>query len=375
MAYELDRVWRGQGQASSMMACSFAEPHPAAQPVARWLAGLPTRGAARHAGRAIAMPAFAIAATRQLRALRRQRHDMVFLSHGDTLDGDVCVVHAVNRASLQAKRAAGEWRWRLNPMHGWVGWRDRLAIGGGRYQRLVAVSRRIAQELTDHYRVSPDAIEIIPNGVNLERFFAEPANRAATRAALDLPASAPLLLFVGHEFGRKGLGFVLEALPHLPPETHLLVAGAGEIPQFRSQAQALGVAARVRFLGPRDDLPALYRAADAFVFPTAYEAFGLVCIEAMACGLPVFASASGGIEDYLQPGVNGAFVPRDGAGIAATLAPWLAEPQRLAALRAGAAATAQDYGWPRIASRYHRLLDQVQAHRASQKPSQELTNS
>lgn len=362
VAYELDRAWRDKGARPGMMSCVYSEAHPSAHPVAPWLSRVATRGIGRHAGRALAMPTFAALATRRLRQMRQQGNDFVFLSHGDTLDGDVCVIHAVNRASLKAKQQDGEWRWRLNPLHAWVDYRDRAAIGGGRYRKLVAVSRRVVAELEEHYSVPPEAVEVIPNGVNLTRFSPEQNDREETRKALGIPADTSLLLFVGHEFGRKGLTFVLEALTHLP-ETRLLVVGAGEIQVFRTTAARLGVGERVHFLGARQDLPALNRAADALVLPTAYETFALVCIEAMACGLPVFATNVGGVEDYLRAGVNGFPITRDGKAIAALLRPLLAQPSRLKELGAGAFATAQQYGWDAISKRYGNLLGEVLATR------------
>src|SRR5690348_6622049 len=75
-------------------------------------------------------------------------------------------------------------------------------------------------------------------------------------------------------------------------------------------AKALGDGDRAQFLGARNDLPRFYRAADAFVLPSAYEAFALVSIEAMACGLPIFVTRIGGTEEYIQDWVNGRFISR-----------------------------------------------------------------
>jgi glycosyltransferase involved in cell wall biosynthesis len=358
VAFELQRAFRAV-QADCRVVTSLAdETAPDVQRIATWVGRIRTRGRMRHVGRALAVPLFTLAATRFLRTSRRDGR--VVLSHGDTLAGDICVVHAVNRASLAMKQAAGSRKWMLNPMHHWVSLRDRVMIGGLRFRRYVALSERVIQELQQYYAVPRDRIVLIPNGVNLDRFTAAPVDRAATRAGLGLPAEAPVLLFVGHEFERKGLIHAIGALAALENrDARRVVVGAGRVAPFEQQAQRLGVGSRVLFTGPRNDLPQLYRMADAFVFPTTYESFSLTCMEAMACGLPVFATAVGGIEDYLRDGHNGRIIPGDGAAIAAALRPMLRDPALRQRFRDGALATSAEYGWPRIAARYLSLLDEV----------------
>ncbi len=364
VAFELERAWKAAGVSTSVIACSVPQETSArTQRVLPWLAGLGTRGRWRYVGRALAMPAFSVASTLAIRRLRAR--GTVVISHGDSFAGDVCVVHAVNKASLVAKTAAGDRRWMLNPMHAWVGLRDRVMIGGLRFRRYVALSERVARELEEHYAVPGDRISVIPNGVNLERFSPMPDDRADTRRALGIPADAPLLLFVGHEFERKGLAFVLEALALLGPEVRLVVVGAGNVESFSRVARERAVDGRVVFTGPRRDLPQLYRAADAFVFPTFYEAFPLVCMEAMACGLPLFGTRVGGVEEYLEDGINGHAIERDGRRIADILRPVLADPALLRRLRRGALETASGYSWEAIARRYLDLVEEVSRERAA----------
>jgi UDP-glucose:(heptosyl)LPS alpha-1,3-glucosyltransferase len=108
-------------------------------------------------------------------------------------------------------------------------------------------------------------------------------------------------------------------------------------------------------------MPALYAAADAFVLPTAYETFSLVCMEALACSTPIFATPVGGIEDYLVDGVNGYQIKRDAADIAHKIGTAFADPALMARLSSGAHATALNYGWDYVGSRYIALLEEVQA--------------
>ncbi len=358
VAFELQRAFRAAGMDCRVVTSVSEDGSPDITRIAPLVSRIPTRGRWRHVGRALAVPLFTLAATRFLGAARGAERRLV-ISHGDTLAGDVCVVHAVNRANIDVKRAAGSWRWMLNPMHHWVSLRDRAMIGGLRFRRYVALSERVIADLQRYYGVPRHRIALIPNGVNTARFCPEQDDRAATRALLGLPERAPVLLFVGHEFDRKGLAHVIDALAALGGAARLVVVGAGRAAPFEQQAERLGVRGRVLFTGPRDDLPALYRAADAFVFPTAYESFSLTCMEAMACGLPVFATTVGGIEDYLRDGVNGRAIPPDGARIARVLAEALQDPAGLARLRQGALRTAADYAWPKIAERYRLLLEEV----------------
>jgi UDP-glucose:(heptosyl)LPS alpha-1,3-glucosyltransferase len=369
VAFELQRCFRAMGADSRVVTCMTDDDGADVVRIGGPLRHVGTRGRWRHVGRAIAVPLFSLAATAFLRRPSQRLKARVVLSHGDTLTGDVCVVHSVNRADLDAKRDAGAWRWRLNPLHYWVSARDRWMLRGLRFRRYVALSERVAQELELYYAVPRERVVVIPNGVNLDRFTPVPADRDETRRSLGLSPGAPVLLFVGHEFDRKGLAFVIDALSRLARrDAVLVVAGAGDVRPFARQAEACGLQDRVHFLGPRSDLPSLYRAADAFVLPTRYESFCLVCIEAMACGLPVLATKVGGIEDYLREAVNGHFITRHASEIAATLDRLLADPSALAQLREGALATAAGYEWGRIAARYRQLLEDVQRERTVSRP-------
>jgi glycosyltransferase involved in cell wall biosynthesis len=197
-------------------------------------------------------------------------------------------------------------------------------------------------------------LAVVPCGVDLDLF--QPQGPAVPR-----PPGRHRLLVVSRLVERKGIGDVVAALAGLPA-TELLVAGgppAGELggdPEARrltALAERAGVAGRVRLLGQvgRGDLPALYRSADLVVNVPWYEPFGIVPLEAMACGVPVVASAVGGLVDTVVDGVTGAHVPPRRPGLlAATLHNLLADPGRRATLgAAGARRARRRYGWDRIA--------------------------
>jgi UDP-glucose:(heptosyl)LPS alpha-1,3-glucosyltransferase len=237
-------------------------------------------------------------------------------------------------------------------------------LSGVRYRRIVAISERVRKQLKHHYDVPDERIVTIPNGINLARF--DPANassRAKVRLSFGVPQGVPLLLFVGSQYRLKGLGFVIRALAEMKTKAVLLVVGGDKVAPYKRLAEQLGVDDRVIFAGARNDLPNIYPAADAFVLPTLYETFALVCLEAMASGLPVLASPVGGIEDYLIDGDNGFHIERDSTDIAAKLDRVLSSPALLARVRASGLATAKNYGWEKIAKQYLRLFDEVIAER------------
>lgn len=365
VAWELARAFNRAGVKNKAIASNVGEPiggNTFIKRTAAWLAWIPTRGPLKHVGRGIVVPFFTIAATLEL---RRHPHAMV-LSHGDSLRGDALVVHSVNRENLAQKRKAGYWTWLLNPLHLWVWLRDRWMIRGLRYRMFVAVSARVSKDLQRHYAVPSERIRVIPNGIDVERFRPDPASRRAVREEFGIAADAKLLVFVGHEFRRKGLAHAIGALQLLGPDFRLLVVGADRVQPYRKLAPGAGD--RLIFAGSRHDMPAIYAAADALILPTSYETFSLACMEAMACSVPVFATRVGGIEDYLQDGVNGYGIAMEAEDIAGKIEQAFSDEALLNRLRIGARATALDYGWDRIASKYIDLMAQLQASRPAVLP-------
>jgi D-inositol-3-phosphate glycosyltransferase len=213
---------------------------------------------------------------------------------------------------------------------------------------------------------SDEVFELLRMGADLRRITVVPCGVDLRLFRPDGPAEArdlhrPRLLVVSRLVERKGIGNVITALAELP-EAELVIAGGppagrlAEDPEARrlaDLARQLGVADRVRLRGQVEpgDLPALYRSADLVVCVPWYEPFGIVPLEAMACGVPVAASAVGGLVDSVVDGVTGAHVPpRRPDLLVGTLAGLLADPARRSALgAAGARRARRRYGWERIA--------------------------
>jgi D-inositol-3-phosphate glycosyltransferase len=227
------------------------------------------------------------------------------------------------------------------------------AILAREVDRIVATC---SDEVFELVRMGADLrrVTVVPCGVDLRLFRAD--GPAAPRRS-----GAARLLVVSRLVERKGIGDVVTALAGIPG-AELVVAGgppAAELdrdPEARrltALAERAGVAGRVRLLGRvgRGELPALYRSADLVVNVPWYEPFGIVPLEAMACGVPVVASAVGGLVDSVVDGVTGVHVPpRRPRLLAAAVGGLLADPGRRAALGAtGARRARRRYGWDRIA--------------------------
>jgi glycosyltransferase involved in cell wall biosynthesis len=203
-------------------------------------------------------------------------------------------------------------------------------------------------------------VSVVPCGVDLEHFT--PAPTTDVSPPVPKRRCRYRLLSVGRLVPRKGYEIMIEALTWLPQTELLIAGGAGsgdvtpepEHDRLVAVAEGLGVADRVRLVGQiaRADMPALLRSADLVVCSPWYEPFGIVPLEAMACGVPVVASAVGGMLDTVVDGVTGTLVtPRDPVALAEAVGPLLEAPRRRAEFaRAGLDRVRSCYSWDRVAA-------------------------
>jgi len=183
--------------------------------------------------------------------------------------------------------------------------------------QIVLPTQKEKEHLVRYYHAPVDKIRIIPCGVNLDRF--KPQDKISARRQLALSMDDPIVLYVGRFASIKGLDRLLKSFSYLtrPSLPRLvMVGGDGEhshmLRQLKSKAKALHIENRVMFAGRVDQetLPQYYSAADVLVVPSYYESFGLVALEALACGTPVVTSSVGEMEDIVKDGVTG-YVAKD----------------------------------------------------------------
>ncbi|MEZ5099335.1 MAG: glycosyltransferase family 4 protein [Thermoleophilia bacterium] len=271
-------------------------------------------------------------------ALRRDRArlglDVVDVSGTSAWAHDVVTVHAVSRAeqdrdlALVGPGIAAALRVELTPLLrpqvGVVQGIERRQLRPGRFRRVIAVTPEVRDDVMRVHGVPAAAIDVVPYPIDLARFADD---TPADRRALGLPDDEPVLLFVGHDFERKGLGALIRALPGLEPRATLAVAGDGDRGPYEALARSLGVADRVRFLGSTARPDRLYRAADVFVLPTVRDVWGMTIVEAMAAGIPVVTTRGAGAASEVEAAEAGAVLPGpDPAALRDALARLLADP-------------------------------------------------
>lgn len=242
--------------------------------------------------------------------------------------------------------------------------------------RVVAASPTDMEQMIRYYGAPSSSIRVIPGGVDRGNFH--PFPRDAARTLLGL-GSGILVLFVGRIQRLKGIDLLLRAFARLvagwagEPKPRLMVVGgrnrvdsadpeAAEMERLRELSRDLGVLDQATFQGavPHSMLPLYYSAADVVVVPSLYESFGLVALEAMACGSPVVASRVGGLQWTVQDGKTGFLVRRRSAEeFAFAVGAILRDPALRASMSEAAVDAAQSFSWDAAADRTFQLYSEL----------------
>lgn len=191
----------------------------------------------------------------------------------------------------------------INPYHWLILLLERIIFKGRRFRKVIAISEMVKKEIVENYDVNPESIEVIYYGIDTGKFH--PSNRDRYRSEIrrqyEIDDGQRVVLFVGSGFERKGLAYLLQAVELCPTEITVLVVGKGNGVRYAKFAKRQ----RAIFCGAQSDTHKYYAAADIFVFPSIYEPFGLVHLEALASGLPVITMRSSGGHEIIREGVNG----------------------------------------------------------------------
>ena len=222
--------------------------------------------------------------------------------------------------------------------------------------RIIAATEKEKEDLVRHYDAPPEAIRVIPCGVNLDLF--QPVDKGTARRHLGFDNDS-IILFVGRIDPLKGIDRLLMAMTYLDGRQgpRLVVVGGdddseAELERLQRLSQELHVEDSVTFVGPvgQEELPCYYSAAHVCVIPSYHESFGLVALESLACGTPVVAAGVGGIESVVRQDETG-YVVKDNAPVrlADRIAALLSRPDAGAQSASSVRASVLRFGWPNIA--------------------------
>jgi UDP-glucose:(heptosyl)LPS alpha-1,3-glucosyltransferase len=289
--------------------------------------------------------------------------DLIHAQGLSSLESDVVTTHICNRAWFEARKRFDQ---KLTP-------KDRLfdAVISPLEKRLysnpescvIAISEKVRRDLSACYGRTAK-VHVLHHGVDVDHFT--PANkdvyRAAMRCELGLGDSEFVFLFVGDI--RKGAAAVIESMARARRGKLVLVTHSPADSE-RKLSGRLGVSSRVIFRPATAHVERYYAAADAFVFPTPYDAFGMVIAEALACGLPVITSSQAGAAEWITPGVNGIILdnPADSAELANVMSALLQDRELGRNLGVAARETAEHHSWDSVARCTMHLYETVVAER------------
>ena len=230
---------------------------------------------------------------------------------------------------------------------------EMLIYAKRKYNKIIAVSKGVKDELIHYYNLPSEDIVVIPNGVDLEEFKPDKEKRRKIRETYGIADDEVVLMFSGYEFRRKGLEYIIKVLPQVKEDVKLLVVGKDNPEPYKKLASKLGVSNKIIFTGFVPDISEYYAASDVFVFPTLYEPFGLVITEALASGLPVIVSEFAGATDIMNDGREGLLLknPINPKEIAEKVNILVEDENLRNQMSRNARKTAEKYSWDIIAEK------------------------
>lgn len=242
-----------------------------------------------------------------------------------------------------------------------------LVFGHNSPKARIVVSQSMKREFIRYYGDAAESIIVIPNGVDQKMF--NPANRLLYRDRIrqkhGISRSDLVLMFAGGDWERKGVAYIIEALSLLLRlDVKLLIVGSGDEKFYGQLAELKQVRERIIFVSSSTNIWEYYAASDVFVFPTRYEPFGLVIVEAMASGLPVITSRVAGAADLIIDGVNGILLrePSDVNDLTAKIELLISNAELRKTMGKCARETAEKISWDQVAQKtltvYNMVLSQ-----------------
>lgn len=294
--------------------------------------------------------------------LEREAGLDLIITTGHVNFGDLYIANGgSHRAYL---RQCGSWRSWLG-LKNWiqVHLQDELFSDPDRH--FLTHSRMARNDIVREHDTDPERIHTIYHGVDLDRFNPETHGESSPllRKQLGYEVEDFICLFTAGSWKRKGLPELLQAFAEVRnPGVHLLVVGRTKQSRAKRLASSLQVGDRVRFQGYVEDIEKFYRLSDALIFPSKYDAAGLVVLEALACGLPVVTTKTTGMHEVIEDGRNGFVIPsaddREALGDRIDRLAGM-EKSHYADLRKEAARTGQQFPLGRHTTKFVKLIEEL----------------
>lgn len=235
----------------------------------------------------------------------------------------------------------------INPYQRYVLHAESKLYASPLLKAIICNSYMVKEEIRRHFDLPEHQLHVVYNGIDTGAFAPALAkqHRSNIRRQLGIPVNAPVFLFIGSGYERKGLRQALLSFAQQADSTHLIIVGKDKHePRYRRLAASLGVEGRAHFLGSQKEVLPYYGAADACVLPTLYDPFPNVALEAMATGLPLLTSSKSGAAEIVQEGVNGFICDALDTTTLARNMQQLCDPARASSMGIAARASAEKLG-------------------------------
>jgi len=302
------------------------------------------------------------------RMLKRGKFDVIINDGcGTTFVQDIIITESVHKAWAEEFKKKGLKKLFLNPNHYITLFVEKFNYTRRRYKKIICISRFIQEQLIKYHGIPIEDTVVINHGVNLEEF--SPLHRQKfykeKRKQFGFSDKDFVILFVGHELKRKGLYYIFKALELLKDERFkLLIVGAPkshEVRKFKKIASKMKIISQIFFTGISKNVSEFYAMADVFVFPSVFDAFAMVVLEAMASGLPVITCPTVGASELIENKKDGIILRSydDVSGLVDNLKFLSQNTDILKKIGKNARLKAEKYSWDRISKETFELLVDV----------------
>ena len=258
-------------------------------------------------------------------------HSMTVAFAGDLYHPHAGVYRRMEEQAIASRETAGRANWKRLMLS--VSGKHRVllslerglaaGVSSGRPAKIICISPMMQRDLHTLYAVTKSHLPLLENPLMLRAPVGEEmvAMRTWFRGMYKFTDDDLIAVFAGHDFRRKGLAWAIRAVAAAKKPWKLVVVGLGKVRHYLDLSRALGVADRIKFIGPTREMTKVYSAGDALLLPTFYDSYGLVAMEALTCGLPVISTRFLGCGELLSTHGLARIVdsPRDVAGLAAGL--------------------------------------------------------